>query len=287
MQEERLGSTRKTTMSEETMSNPAVRTTFTVSVQGHSLEVQFIAGRNPGAPELVFLHEGLGSISLWKDFPARMAATGCPVTVYSRYGSGNSDLLAEARPVAYMHDEAHRALPELLQQLQIENPILIGHSDGGSIALIFAGSQCAASSQAGAHNHVRGLVLLAPHVFVEDLSVASIAEAKVKFETTDLREKLGRHHRDPGRTFWGWNDIWLHPDFRCWNIEEYLPRITCPILAIQGLDDEYGTMAQVQAIARQARGPVEVLTLADCRHSAHRDQPDAVLGAISKFVGAR
>jgi pimeloyl-ACP methyl ester carboxylesterase len=127
-------------------------------------------------------------------------------------------------------------------------------------------------------------VLLAPHVFVEDLSVASIAEAKVKFETTTLPEKLARHHRDPARTFWGWNDIWLHADFRGWKIEEYLLRITCPILVIQGLDDEYGTMAQVQAIARQAGGPVEVLALADCGHSAHRDQPDAVLGAITKFI---
>jgi pimeloyl-ACP methyl ester carboxylesterase len=262
----------------KTMSNLPRLAAFTLGVQGHSIEVQRIGGGNPGATELVFLHEGLGSISLWKDFPARVAAnTGCSVTVYSRYGSGNSDVLTEPRPVTYMHDEALQVLPDLLALLHIENPILIGHSDGGSITLIYAGT----------HDPVRGLVLLAPHVFVEDLSVASIAEAKVKFETTDLRVKLGRHHRDPARTFWGWNDIWLHPDFRHWNIEEYLPRITCPILAIQGLDDEYGTMAQVQAIARQAHGPVEVLPLADCRHSPHRDQPDTVLRAISKFVAAR
>lgn len=249
--------------------------TSTLIVQGRKLEVQRISTANSGATELVFLHEGLGSISLWKDFPARVAAsTQCPVMVYSRYGSGNSELLSEPRPVSYMHDEARQVLPDLLAQLQIENPILIGHSDGGSIALIYA----------AVDNRVRGLVLLAPHVFVEDLSVASIAEAKVKFETTNLPEKLARHHRDPARTFWGWNDIWLHPDFRGWNIEEYLPRIRCPILAIQGLDDEYGTMAQVQAIARRAGGPVEILALADCGHSAHRDQPDAVLGAITKFI---
>ena len=270
-----MGSTRETTMSERT-SEPALGSTFAVSVQGHSLEVHRIAGRNPSATELVFLHEGLGSVSLWRDFPARVGvATGCGVTVYSRHGSGNSDLLTEPRSVTYMHDEALQVLPDLLAQLHIENPILIGHSDGGSIGLIYA----------GVHDQVRGLVLLAPHVFVEDLSVASIAEAKVKFETTDLREKLGRHHRDPPRTFWGWNDIWLHPDFRRWNIEEYLPRITCPILAIQGLDDEYGTMAQLQAIATQAGGPVELLALEDCGHSAQRDQAEAVLGAISKFVG--
>jgi pimeloyl-ACP methyl ester carboxylesterase len=249
--------------------------TFHVTVHGRSLEVHRIPAVNPQAPELVFLHEGLGSVSHWKDFPARVAAmTGCPVTVYSRYGSGNSDLLTEARLVTYMHDEALRTLPDLLAQLRIQKPILVGHSDGASIALIHA----------GAHDAVRGLVLLAPHVFVEDLSVASIAEARTSFETTNLPEKLARHHLDAVRTFWGWNNIWLHPDFRRWNIEEYLPRITCPILAIQGLDDQYGTMAQVRAIARQSGGPVEILPLADCRHSPQRDQPEATLAAIAKFV---
>ncbi len=261
-----------------------------VTVSGRRLEVRRIAARDSRAPELVFLHEGLGSISLWKDFPARVAAlTGCPVTVYSRYGSGNSDIITEPRPVTYMHDEALHSLPDLLAQLKIENPILIGHSDGASIALIFAGAKHAgadhtATKPAGARGGVRALVLLAPHVFVEDLSVASIAEAKVKFETTNFAEKLARHHRDAASTFWGWNNIWLHPDFRHWNIEESLPRITCPILAIQGLDDQYGTMAQVQAIARQSGGPVEILPLADCRHSAHRDQPEAVLAAVARFV---
>ncbi len=255
--------------------NAVARTTFHVALQGRSLEVHRISGLSREVPELVLLHEGLGSVSHWKDFPARVAqVTGCPVTVYSRYGSGNSDLLAESRPVTYMHDEALCVLPELLAQLQIKSPILIGHSDGASIALIYA----------GAHDHVRGLVLLAPHVFVEELSVASIAEAKTSFDTTNLPEKLGRHHRDAARTFWGWNNIWLHPEFRSWNIEEYLPRITCPILAIQGLDDQYGTMAQVEAIARQSGGPVEILQLADCRHSPQRDQPGAVLAAIAGFV---
>lgn len=249
--------------------------TFEITVEGHRLEVQRIPGRRPHATELVFLHEGLGSISHWKAFPARVAAaTGFPVVIYSRYGSGNSDLPEEPRPVTFMHDEALRALPELLTKLNLEAPILIGHSDGASIALIYT----------GVHNRVRGLVLLAPHVFVEDLSVKSIAEAKVKFETTNLPQKLARHHRDAARTFWGWNNIWLNPDFRRWNIEEYLPRITCPILVIQGLDDQYGTMAQPEAIARQSRGPVEILRLADCRHSAHKDQPDAVLEGIAQFV---
>jgi pimeloyl-ACP methyl ester carboxylesterase len=248
---------------------------FKVLVQGHNLEVQRIPGRDREAPELVFLHEGLGSVSHWRDFPARVGeATGAAVTVYSRYGSGQSDVLIESRGVRYMHDEALAALPELLAKLEIENPILVGHSDGGSIALIYAGAQ----------DCVRGLVLLAPHVFVEDLSVASIANAKVEFEATNLAEKLGRHHRDVERTFWGWNDIWLHPSFRSWNIEEYLPRITCPILVIQGVDDQYGTMAQAGAIRKQARGPVEVLALEDCRHSPQRDQPHLTLEAASAFV---
>jgi pimeloyl-ACP methyl ester carboxylesterase len=255
--------------------------TFELAVLGHRLEVrrfarEFAESRARHAePELVFLHEGLGSVSLWKSFPARVAAsTGCPVVVYSRYGSGSSDLLEEPRQVSYMHDEALKSLPELLTLLEVEAPILIGHSDGASIALIYA----------GVHHRVRGLVLLAPHVFVEGLSLESIAEARHKFQTTNLCEKLARHHRDPARTFWGWNDIWLRPDFRRWNIEEYLSRITCPILAIQGFEDQYGTMAQVEAIARQSGGSVEIVRLHDCRHSAHRDQPEAVLDAVRRFV---
>lgn len=247
-----------------------------VNVQGRNLEILRITG-HPKLPELVFLHEGLGSISHWRDFPARVAlATGCPVTVYSRYGSGNSDVLTEARSVRYMHDEALTILPELLRQVEIENPILIGHSDGASIAIIYAGT----------HDRLPGLVLLAPHVFVEELSIRSIAAANVTFENTNLPMLLARHHRDAARTFWGWNDIWLHPDFRSWNIEEYLPRITCPILAIQGMQDQYGTMAQVETIRKQSAGPVEVLPLPNCQHSPQRDQPEAVLEAITRFVAS-
>ena len=261
------------------MNKPALTSqTLQILVQGHELEVLRIPRADARAPELVFLHEGLGSVSHWKDFPARVAeATGCGVTVYSRYGSGNSDVLGERRGVSYMHDEALLVLPELLSKLAIENFILVGHSDGASIALIYA----------GAHDRMRGVVVLAPHVFVEDLSVASIAEARVMFETTNLPEKLGRHHRDAARTFWGWNDIWLDPAFRSWNIEEYLSRITCPMLVIQGLDDQYGTMAQLEAIRRQSGGPVEVLALPGCRHSPQRDQMAATLGAIAKFVRSR
>jgi pimeloyl-ACP methyl ester carboxylesterase len=246
-----------------------------VTARGHKLEVLRIAGASADAPVLVFLHEGLGSVSMWRDFPHKAAqATGCPVVAYSRHGYGNSDVFRGARTVRYMHDEALEVLPRVLDELGIQEPVLVGHSDGASIALIHA----------GAIGKLRGLVALAPHVFVEDLSVNSIAQAKAAFETTDLRERLARHHADPVATFRGWNDIWLHPDFRGWNIEEYLPRITCPVLAVQGFDDEYGTMAQIDAVAKQVSGPVELLRLDRCGHSPHRDQPAAVLEALARFV---
>jgi pimeloyl-ACP methyl ester carboxylesterase len=210
-----------------------------------------------------------------KDVPDRVArATGSGVLVYSRRGYGRSDPVTEPRPVRYMHDEALGALPELLDALEVERPILVGHSDGASIALIHAGS--------GARP-VSALVLMAPHVMVEDLSVASIAAARRSYETGDLRQKLARHHEDVDSAFWGWNRIWLHPDFRGWNIEDVLPGIRCPVLAIQGRDDEYGTMDQIARIARAVRD-VEVLELADCRHSPHRDQPEAVIEAVARFV---
>jgi pimeloyl-ACP methyl ester carboxylesterase len=247
-----------------------------VAVRGRSLEYQRYAGRVSGAPSIVLLHEGLGSVAMWRDFPKRVAdATGCPVVVYSRYGYGRSDVLQAPFSVRYMHEEALEALPEFLERLEIEAPVLLGHSDGGSISLIYAGAFGA-----------KALILEAPHVFVEDVSVASIAQAKVSFETTDLADRLGRYHADAHKTFRRWNDIWLHPDFRAWNIEEYLPRIECPVLAIQGRNDEYGTMAQVEAIARQAKGPVELLKLDHCGHSPHRDQPVAVIEAVREFVAA-
>jgi pimeloyl-ACP methyl ester carboxylesterase len=175
-----------------------------------------------------------------------------------------------------MHREALDFLPELLDKLGIDDPLPVGHSDGASIAIIYA----------GARHSARGLVLLAPHVFVEAISVESIAKAKIAFETTDLPQKLARYHADPAKTFYGWNDIWLAPDFRAWNIEAFLADIRVPILAIQGEDDEYGTMRQVDAIAAQVRGPVELVKLPGCGHSPHRDQPDATLAALSRFVAA-
>jgi pimeloyl-ACP methyl ester carboxylesterase len=249
---------------------------------GHRLEYRWInpAGvrANPDRPVLVFLHEGLGSTALWKTFPDLVAeAAGCRTLVYSRYGYGKSDRLAAPRAVDYMHREALDVLPEVLDQLGVTSPILVGHSDGASIALIHAGAGKRA---------VRAVVAMAPHVFVEDLTVASIAQAKVTFETTDLAPKLARYHDDATATFRGWNDIWLHPDFRRWNIEAYLPALSCPVLLIQGADDQYGTLAQIDAIGHQVRGPVERLVLPQCGHSPHVDQKDATLEAIVAFVAS-
>jgi pimeloyl-ACP methyl ester carboxylesterase len=246
-----------------------------VTVDGKRLETLWIGRERSDQPVIVMLHEGLGSIALWKDFPARLAArTGGCVLVYSRYGLGNSDKLIEKRPVNFMHREGEVVLPELLDKLAIDRPILLGHSDGGSISIIFAGRY---------PDRPRALILEAPHVFVEDLSVTSITQAKLNFETTDLRQKLSRYHAHVDETFWGWNDVWLDPNFRSWNIEEYLATIRCPVLCIQGEDDEYGTRAQVDAIAAQAR-QTEVMMLPDCKHSPHRDQPEKTVQCMAEFV---
>jgi len=253
---------------------PASSPSAFVNVRGRSLEYRRIAAA-ADSPTLVFLHEGLGSISQWRDFPARIVAgTGLPAIVYARYGHGQSEVLQQPHGVDFMHRDALEFLPEFLRQLGIERPILIGHSDGASIALIYA----------GAGHPLQGLVAMAPHVFVEDISIQGIVAAKRVFETTDLPQKLARHHRDPLKTFYGWNDVWLAPAFRGWNIEGFLPAIKCPLLAIQGQDDEYGSMAQVDAIARQVSGPVEVLKLEHCAHSPHQDQPEIVAKAIVEFV---
>lgn len=246
-----------------------------VTVCSRRIEIERFEVAGSGRPNLVFLHEGLGSIAMWRDFPSRVAhATGCNALVYSRYGYGNSAPLQEARAVGYMHDEALLALPELLDKLGIDRPILVGHSDGGSIALIHTGAGL---------RPVAGVITLAAHVMVEAISVASISAARSAYEGADLRARLARYHNDVDSAFWGWNRIWLDPDFRAWNIEEYLPRITCPVLAIQGEDDEYGTSEQLERIASQV-ADVELLHLEDCRHSPHRDQPQAVLDAITGFV---
>ena len=246
-----------------------------VDVGGARLEVERIdVGRASAAP-IVMLHEGLGSVAMWKDFPHRVAhSANRNVLVYSRAGYGRSSPAKLPYGVRYMHDEALVVLPRLLDACAIERQILLGHSDGGSIALIHA---------AAAGRPVAGLVLMAPHVVVEDVSIESIAAAKVAWRTTDLRAKLARYHDDVDGAFTGWNDIWLHPDFRAWNIEDLVRDVRCPILAIQGEDDEYGTFDQIERIGRLAPD-VERVRLADCRHSPHRDQPEVVLEALVRFV---
>jgi pimeloyl-ACP methyl ester carboxylesterase len=246
-----------------------------VVVDGKRLETLWLEPREAGAATIVMLHEGLGSIALWRDFPHSLAAsTGCGVLVYSRYGHGNSDKQLEKRPTTFMRHEAEVVLPELLDRLGISQPIVLGHSDGGSIALIFAGLY---------PERTRGLILEAPHVFVEDLSIASITEAKSRFQNSDLRARLGCYHAHVDAMFWAWNDVWLDSHFRSWNIEAFLDTIGCPVLCVQGEEDEYGTRAQLQAIA--ARVPhTEIVMLPSCGHSPHRDQREATLNAIAKFV---
>ena len=244
---------------------------------GARLEIRWIGPAVEGTPALVFLHEGLGSVSLWKDFPDRLAAeTGCGALIYSRAGYGKSDPAPLPRPIRFMHDEA-AILPEILKEAGIRDFFLVGHSDGASISLIYAGSEPSPG--------LRGVILEAPHVFTEPHGLASIARAKEAYETSNLREKLARHHGDNvDIAFRGWNDVWLHPDFRAWNIEEYLPAVRVPVLILQGVDDEYGTWRQVEAIERQSGGPVETMALPDCGHSPHREQPERTLEAMAGFV---
>lgn len=243
-----------------------------VKVAGVGLEVRRWPGE--GLP-ILLLHEGLGSVSLWRDFPGRLAAaTGREVIAWSRRGYGLSDPLSGRLDPDYMHREA-ALLPPLLDVLGVGQAHLFGHSDGGSIALIAA---------AYSPERVASLILEAPHVHVEPVTVASIAGVKRVYETSDLGQKLGRHHADPDHVFWHWNDIWLDPRFRDWTIEALLPAVTAPALLIQGRDDEYGTMDQLDRIAAilpHARR----LELDACGHSPHRDQPEALLAAAADFLG--
>ena len=250
-----------------------------VEINGHRIEYAEIPPRHADTPTLMLLHEGLGSVAMWRDFPVKLAqATGCRTVTYSRWGYGRSDRFPGPRDPRYMHREALDELPALRAALAIDDPILVGHSDGASIALIHAGS---------GRWPVRCLILEAPHVFVEDISIAGIEDAKRAYEDGGLKQRLARYHVDVEGAFRGWNDIWLSSGFRAWNIEEYLPGVTCPVLAIQGLDDQYGTVAQVNAVARQVKGPFEKLLLEDCMHAPHRDQEADSLAAMVGFVGAR
>lgn len=245
------------------------------------IEYQWVGNDDRRSPLIVFLHEGLGSVAMWRDFPARLcSAAGARGLVYSRPGYGRST----PRPAGeqwqpdFMHRQAREVLPALLRALDVDAqrdpPWLFGHSDGGSIALLHA----AAFPQA-----LQGAIVLAPHIVVEEVSVTSIAQARKAYLDTDLRKRLARYHDDPDSAFWGWNDIWLAPAFRHWSIEGELAAITCPLLAVQGMADEYGTLEQVRGIARRVPG-TQLLELPECGHSPHKDQPEAVIAAATAFV---
>jgi pimeloyl-ACP methyl ester carboxylesterase len=248
----------------------------TLALAGHAIEIVEIPATRKDAADLIFLHEGLGSAAAWRDFPARLAAeTGARAIIYSRLGYGKSDPVKLPRWPDYMHRAALEELPALRQALGIANPILIGHSDGGSIALIHAGA---------GRWPVRALILEAPHVFVEDISIAGIEAAKRAYDAGELKPRLARVHDHVESMFRGWNDIWLSHAFRNWNIESSLPTISCPVLAIQGANDQYGTLAQIAAIQRGVGGRFEKLVLANCGHAPHRDQEAPTREAMAGFI---
>ncbi|KWR92148.1 alpha/beta fold hydrolase [Cupriavidus sp. IDO] len=258
---------------------------ITFDVRRIEVEIQWLRPERAQRPLVVFLHEGLGSISLWRDFPRNFCEAGdYRGLVISRYGYGRSTPRPhdEKWGVDFMHRQAREALPALFDALEIGPgrargiPWLLGHSDGGSIALIYAASFPQA---------VDGITVLAPHIIVEDLSVTSIAATRQTYLETDLRSKLGRHHDDVDSAFWGWNDIWLDPAFRHWDLRPLLPQLRCPVLAAQGEDDEYGTMEQIEGIHRYAP-QTALLKLARCGHSPHRDQPEALTQAAVRHINA-
>ncbi|MGH6664373.1 MAG: alpha/beta fold hydrolase [Pseudolabrys sp.] len=241
------------------------------------LEYRMIGPRPDAAPTLVLLHEGLGCVDLWGDFPDRLQkATGAGVFVYSRAGYGQSSPAKLPRPLSYMHDEARETLPRLLDAIGFQRGLLVGHSDGASIAVIYAGSH--------QDHRVGGLVLIAPHFFTEDAGIASIVEARKAYETSDLRARLARWHTDVDVAFLGWNGAWLDPAFRQWDITEFLAYVRVPMLIVQGEDDQYGTVKQIEVAEQECYCPVEVALLPGAKHSPQREAPEVTLKAISEFV---
>jgi pimeloyl-ACP methyl ester carboxylesterase len=248
-----------------------------ITVGGKRLESRCWGAAPEAAPTLVLLHEGLGSTGLWKDFPDKLASSsGYGVFAYSRAGYGKSDAAELPRPLDYMTREAVDVLPRVLEAIGFRRGVLLGHSDGASIAALYAGSV--------EDFHVRGLCLMSPHFFTEPEGLASIADAKVQYETGDLRERLARHHADADNAFRGWNDAWLDPRFKSWNIEEAIAYIRVPVLAIQGRGDQYGTLAQIDALRSGLYSPLDVEILEDCKHSPHLEKPDETLAAIIDFL---
>jgi pimeloyl-ACP methyl ester carboxylesterase len=307
-----------------------MRRTGTIEVAGGTLETAWWGPGPADGPTLVLLHEGLGSVALWRDVPERLvASTGWGVFAYSRFGYGDSDPTPLPRPMTYMHHEAQTVLSQVLRAAGIERAVLIGHSDGGSIAAIYAGqavqsppaSAARASPTPPLVNHAAsllsspglascfstglpatghpdprhtsptqaqttllGLVTIAAHFFVEDLNVASIRQIKTEYETGSLRQRLARHHRNVDNAFRGWNDAWLDPRFRAFDITSFLPNIRVPVLALQGADDPYGTDAQIRILEANVRAPVTSKLIDDARHSPHLEAKDATLAAITSFI---
>lgn len=246
-------------------------------IDGRTLETQWWGDGSAAAPTLVLLHEGLGCVALWRDFPqALVQATGCRVFAYSRFGYGASDPVMLPRPMHYLHDESLRVLPQVLDTAGVQRAVLLGHSDGGSIAAIYAGSV--------RDDRLCGMVLIAAHFFVEALNIAAIRAIRATYEQGDLRSRLGRHHRDPDMAFYGWNDAWLDPRFAEFDITPQVAGITVPVLALQGSDDPYGTEAQFDALRRHAQSPVETRLIAGARHAPHLEARQATLDAIVPFV---
>jgi pimeloyl-ACP methyl ester carboxylesterase len=249
----------------------------TLTAGGKNLEYACFGPAPSEAPTIVMLHEGLGCLALWRDFPEKVAeAAGFGVFVYSRAGYGDSDLAELPRPLDYMTREAVDVLPDVLDGFRFKRGILLGHSDGATISAIYAGSV--------EDYRVRGLILMAPHFFTEDMGLAEIAMAKEAFEKTDLRERMAKYHRDPENTFRGWNDAWLDPGFKAWNVAEVIDYLRVPALVIQGCQDQYGTIAQVLEIETRSYAPVDVEMFDDCRHSPQSDQPEKTLAAIKEFA---
>ncbi len=243
------------------------------------LEYRMIGPSPEEAPTIVMLHEGLGSAALWGDFPQKLQqATEAGVFVYSRAGYGASSPVTLPRSLDYMHKEALEVLPKVLEAIGFRRGILVGHSDGASIAAIYAGGV--------QDHHLNAIALIAPHFVVEDISVASIAEIKMVYETSDLRAKLARWHSDVDNAFYGWNGAWLDPKFRAWDISDYLAYIRVPVAIIQGADDQYGTIRQVSLAQEECYCPVEVTLLSAAGHSPHREAPEATLDAIADFANA-
>jgi pimeloyl-ACP methyl ester carboxylesterase len=250
-----------------------------LAIADASLEYKWLAPPTADAPTIVMLHEGLGSVGLWGDFPEKLqAVTGAGIFLYSRAGYGQSSSVPLPRPLDYMHREALDVLPKLLDAIPFKRGLLLGHSDGASIATIYAGSH--------QDHRLQGVVLIAPHFVVEDISVTSIAAIKTTYETTDLRAKLARWHKDVDNAFYGWNGAWLDAKFRDWNISDYLAYIRVPVAILQGVDDQYGTMRQVEIAQEECYCPVDLKIISDAGHSPHREAPGATLDAIADFARA-